>query len=244
LNESTEEDASACMDVMLAKTQRHIDHEHVHTQLTPIFPSDFSDNMQCLTAFHPIKDPSSDLGKYLINNVVEEKPLFTMPFFTKVIFEDLMDKGIVVKAMKRGYQDFKYTYYGNSDSKPLSIKIHVKKEGIVFLCQPPGIWGKLPGGFKNFWDSGAHIYIAKDVTEFDNYESFEDVLVPDNAKADRVTYKLNNDASQIMEFRNPQSTDSQHVCAQSTAKVAAGQHVLTVVPISKDNIMISTVLLP
>ena len=237
------EDAEGTVDALLAKTQKHIDHEHVHTQLTPIFESDFSDNMQCLTAFHPIKDPSSDLGQYLINNV-GEKPLSTMPFFSKVIFEDLMDKAIVLKAMSRGYKDFKYTYYGNSDSKPLSIKVHVKKDGIVFLCQPPGIWCKLPPGFVNFWDSGAKIFIAKDVKEFDDYESFEDVLIPDSARTNRVTYKLNYQDSQIMEFKNPLSTDSQHVCAQSTKKVSAGRHVLTVVPVTKDNIMISTVLLP
>jgi hypothetical protein len=243
LNEAKLDDSYGAMDALLAKTQKHIDHEHVHTQLTAIFPSDFSDSMQCLTAFHPVKDPSADLGKYLINNIVE-KPLFTKPFFTKIIFENMMDRGIVQGAIKRGYQDFKYTYYGNSDSKPLSIKIHVQKEGVVFLCQPPGVWGKLPDGFKNFWDSGAQIYIAKDAANFDKYESFDDILIPESAKDGRVTYNLNTEPSELIEFKNPQSSDSQHVCAQSTTKVPAGRHVLTIAPVTKDNIMISTVLVP
>ena len=241
--DSKPEEAGGAMDNLLTKIEKHIDHEHVHTQLTPIFESDFTDNIQCLTAFHPIKDPSADLGKYLINNI-GEKPLYTKPFFTKIIFEDTLDKAIVVGAIKRGYQDFKYTYYGNSESKPLSIKIHVKKEGVIFLCQPPGVWGKLPDGFKSLWDSGTKIYIAKDPANFDNYETLDDIQIPESAKANRVTFNLDTEANQILEFKNPQAADSQYVCEQSTTKVSPGRHVLTVVPATKDNIMISTVLVP
>jgi hypothetical protein len=38
--------------------------------------------------------------------------------------------------------------YGNKESGPLHLKITVKKRGAVFVCQPPGVWGRLPDGFK------------------------------------------------------------------------------------------------
>jgi len=38
--------------------------------------------------------------------------------------------------------------YGNKDSGPLHIKITVQRKGTVMVAQPPGVWGKLPDGFK------------------------------------------------------------------------------------------------
>ena len=230
------------VDFLLFKTQRHFDHEHSRTPPNPTYESDFSDNMQCLTAFHPINDPSADLGRYLINNF-GEKSIVKKPFFSKVIMEDLLDEDIVARAVQRGYKDFKYTYYGNFESKPLSIKIHVQKEGVIFLCQPPSTWGSLPDGFANFWDVPTRMYLTQNITasSYERFQTLDEAMNPLTAKPGRVIFRLRSLTAKLIKFNN---TDRDNFCSRSMVMVPPGRHVLTIVPATKDNIMISTVLLP
>ena len=230
------------VEVLLTKTKKHFDHEHSQKRSIATYTSDYADNMQCLTSFLPINDQTADLGRYLINNI-GENPIITKPFFSKVIVEDLMDEDIVTKALRRGYKDFKYTYYGNVESKPLSIKIHVQKEGVVFLCQPPPTWGALPDGFRNFWELPTRMYLTSNISAsiYERYESMEDALNPLTATPDRLLFLLHSNSAKLVEFKN---IDKENLCSQSMVKIPSGRHVLTVVPSTKDNIMISTVLVP
>ena len=236
---------AATVELLLAKTIKHFDHEHSHIKTRSTYPSDFSDNMKCLTAFHPINDPTSDLGRYLINNI-GEKPMYSKPFFSRVIVEDLMDTDIIMGALERGYKDFKYTFYGNFDSKPLSIKIHVQKEGMIFICQPPSTWGTLPDGFKNFWDVPTRMYLTKNITlsNYDRFETIEEALNPLTAQPNRLTFRLRRDSAKLVEFNNTERDNTQMFCSRSIMMIPAGRHILTIVPVTKDNIMISTVVLP
>ena len=238
LNDNSGSNNVNAADDLLVKIDRHINHEQKHTQMTAYFPSDYSDNMSCMTTFHPISDAESDLDKYYVKNNVDK------PLFKKTIFEDLMDKGIVSKARAGGYQDFKYIYYGNKDSMPLSIKIHVKKEGIVFLCQPPGFWGKLPDGFKNFWDANTKIYLNSDVENYDKLQTFKDLLEPNAVNAGHVPFNFNMDLGKVKAYTNKIPGDSQNLCVQFDEKFKTGVHVLTIVPSTADNILISTIITP
>lgn len=74
------------------------------------------------------------------------------------IYENMMKSDIIVKANQRGYLDYKYVYYGNINSDVLSIKIHVKKEGYLYLCEGPGFFGKLLNNFVHLWESNIEIY--------------------------------------------------------------------------------------
>jgi hypothetical protein len=225
-------------DELLVKIDRHINHEQKHTQTTAYFPSDYSDNMSCLTTFHPISDTESDLDRYYVKNNVDK------PVFKKSIFEDLMDKSIVTKALAGGYQDFKYIYYGNKDSMPLSIKVHVKQEGVVFLCQPPGFWGKLPDGFKNFWDADTKIYLQHDVANFDKLQTFKELSEPHSDNIFHSAYEFNMESAKVKTYTNKVPGDSQNLCVQFDEKFKAGTHVLTIVPTTADNILISTIIIP
>lgn len=232
------ENDKGAADELLVKIDRHINHEQKHTQLTAFFPSDYSDNMSCMTTFQPISDTQSDLERYLVNNNVEK------PFFKKVIFEDLMDRSIVQKALSHGYKDFKYIYYGNKDSKPLSIKFHVKTEGVAYLCQPPGFWGKLPDGYKNFWDVDTQILLIRDVQDFEKLQTFKDIAEPSAANAGHIPFVIKLEFAKVMKFTNKNPKDSQNLCVQFDEKFKTGNHVLTIVPSTTDNIMISTIIVP
>lgn len=225
-------------DELLLKIDKHINHEQKHTQMTAYFPSDYSDNMQCMTTFHPTVDKEADLDRYYVKNNVDK------PVFKKIIFEDLMDKSIVTKAIAGGYQDFKYIYYGNKDSMPLSIKIHVKREGVVFLCQPPGFWGKLPDGFKNFWDIDTKIYLSENVANSEKLQTFKDIQEPSSDNADHVPFVFNMDSAKVKPYTNKNPGDSQNLCVQFNERFLPGVHVLTIVPSSADSILISTILVP
>jgi len=47
-----------------------------------------------------------------------------------------------------GYVDLKYVLQGGSDAGPLSFDLTTTREepSYIFICQPPGLWGKLPEG--------------------------------------------------------------------------------------------------
>ncbi len=76
------------------------------------------------------------------------------------IFEMFTDQNIVPRARSRGYLDYKHILYGNSNSGPLSLRIHVAKSGTTHLCSPPGNWGKLPNGFQYFWEAKTAAYLT------------------------------------------------------------------------------------
>jgi hypothetical protein len=117
----------------IQKLQKHRELKYI---LPPevMYKTDFSDNMQCLTTFMPRADPDSDFLQFIIKNGDERPP------FKREIIENFMDEGIVKKATKQGYKDFKYMMYGNIESSPLSLTINVAKAGIAFMCSPPGNW--------------------------------------------------------------------------------------------------------
>ncbi len=149
------------------------------------------------------------------------------------IFEELTDKGIIAKARDRGYKDFKYMVHGGDLSQPLNIRIEIKKgAGTFLLCEPPGNWGKMPPGFKTFWEAETKVYITTDV-DTDAAAKGDTPFVFDAQKATELKYV------------NRKPTDSQVVCVDfDEYKPPRGKHVLTVVPTSKYRIMISTLLLP
>ena len=153
-----DEDAKK-IDDLFVSTMRHVHHERKYVTSRPLFESPYSDNMQCLTSFHPIADPNANLEKILIkNNLTPE-----LQAFKKIIFEDLLEKGIATRARERGYKDYKYMFYGNNQSIPLSMKITINQVGVSFICQPPGVWGRYPGGFKSMWENASEIYLTKNV---------------------------------------------------------------------------------
>jgi hypothetical protein len=143
--------------------------------------------------------------------------------FKREVMEAFGAPSSLEKAIERGYKDFKYCYYGNKDSLPLSIKLDVVKEGKVLLCQPPGVWGHMPSGFKEFWTCGTNLLLTKNVNDLKSWEF-------DREKAIQIEYYPLNEKMPL--------------CVQTSQDVPAGNHVLTIEATSISKIMISFILIP
>lgn len=198
---------------------KHIDKEQKHIPLLPIYENLYPDDLQCYTTFEPRADPSRDLHKLVIHGSDPSKD------FKVDIFENFVEPHIIVNAKKRGYLDYKVMLYGNSQSNPLSLVANVKKSGKGFLCTPPGNWGKYPDKFKKFWDIGTKVYLTENVSDTKQF-------VFDASKAKAI------------EYFHERPEDSQYICVNFKSNLPTGQHVITIVPTTEDNIMISYLLLP
>jgi len=84
---------------LLEDVERHILKEHKYIPETPIYATNVSDGMQCLTNFEPRAEPKSDIESRLVPNGHGWK---------KAIFEEFLDANIIQKARSRGYLDYKY----------------------------------------------------------------------------------------------------------------------------------------
>ena len=232
-----DETGSNTASTLLTAIVKHEHHERKHTQAQALYKSSFVDDMQCLTAYHPLANKEADLEFAVVNNNVDKTA------FKKEVFENLLDKNIIIGAMHAGYKDFKYMYYGNSESKPLSLKLHIKKVGIVTICQPPGVWGKLPDKFKSLWDSSVKFYLTSDIK---NYDTLENVYLNGT-----VIHEASIGSTNIFDFKVESSKEykftadeTNPICGYFKESIPIGFHVLTLVPTTTDNIMVSTVLVP
>jgi hypothetical protein len=151
--------------------------------------------------------------------------------------------------------------YGNKESGPLHLKITVKKRGAVFVCQPPGVWGRLPDGFKwcvavpwpkflslrlthllaclppplnRFWEADAKIYLTENIAA-------------DTATAKTpggAAFTFDQQKAVAVPYTNHRPKDTQNICVDTNGEIPEGTHALTIVPQTADKIMISTILLP
>lgn len=128
------------IDDALKQVKKRIHFEHKYIPKETIYKSNFSDTLQCYTSFQPLADPNLSLYNLVIPQTEKDGKL---PWKSGIM-EDFIDNGNIVKrAREQGYLDYKMALYGNKDSLPLSLKLDIKNEGIVHLCEPPGNWGKL-----------------------------------------------------------------------------------------------------
>ncbi len=215
------------MAAMTITVQKHITAEHHHLPPSALVPSSaFGDNLQCFTTFEPRADPTD--ATHLLSLVIPSEGkgvLSTKPAFAVDIMENFINPAIVAKARVQGYKDFKYMLYGNMSSSPLSLKINVHAAGTALLCQPPGNWGKLPNGFKTFWEVSTKIFLTANVVDMDKF-----VFMPSSAA--------------IVKYSNRTKIDHQPICVTLDNKLTPGNHVLTLVPTTSENVAFTYLLLP
>ena len=135
-------------------TQEYDNYQTKSKQLllsSKIYPTPVVDRIQCYTDYEPHVE-----RKYSLSNIILTNP--SSKQWNHTIYEYMMRSDIIVKSNEKGYLDYKYLYYGNSNSNVLSFKIHVQQEGYVYLCEGPGIFGKLLAGFTHLWESNIEIY--------------------------------------------------------------------------------------
>lgn len=100
-----------------------------HPLTAPSIASPFPDNATCHTDYEPRVQRESSLKDKVISGL-ETNDTKGWKF---IIYEEIADKGIVINARKRGYLDYKYLLYGNSESGPLSISFKTERAGKVSL---------------------------------------------------------------------------------------------------------------
>ncbi len=219
--------AGKAIQTLYKEIELHIRKEAKHAPTAAMYPSDYySDNMRCITTFEPRPWAPGDLRQYIVASGDGK------PAWTEHIFEELTDPKIIAKAKQTGYTDFKKILHGNVQNTALSIKITITgpEKGTFWLCEPPGNWGKLPRGYTTLWDGKTEVYITLNVNQT---ALLTNTFVFDSTQATALTY-FN---------RNPK--DSQVVCVDfHPYKVPLGSHVVTIVPKSSEQIMISTLVLP
>jgi hypothetical protein len=138
----------------------------------------------------------------------------------------MFEPAIVNKAKARGYRDFKYMFYGNKDSSPLSLRVDVQVLGTSFICQPPGNWGKLPNGFLNLWECDTKMYLTENVADVTSFS-----FAPEKAREVKYVQK--------------HAADSQmNLCVEFEGQLPLGHHVLTVVPTTENKITLAYLILP
>lgn len=86
-----------------------------------------------------------------------------------LIYEELVDKNLVLRSKKNQYLDFKYLLYCSETAGPLSLAIRTSRPGPVFICQTPGIWGALPNGFVKLWESNSELYVTTNVANYTDF---------------------------------------------------------------------------
>ena len=216
------------LNQQLLEIDLHIEKEINHVPSAPMYESYYSNNMQCYTTFEPRFWDKGDLRSYVISSGDNKQK------WSDKIIESIQQQNIIDKAKKTGYTDFKYMLYGNKENTPLSLKITIEKDnkGTFFLCEPPGNWGKLPGGFTTLWDEGAtEVYITLNVDE--NITNNDKFNFDNGKKSSKLTYT------------NRKPTDSQIICVDfAPYNLPKGHHVITIVPKKDENIMISMLILP
>lgn len=210
------------LDAHIHKHIKHSDIAHKYVPKQLLYDvSNFTETLKCYTSFLPIEDPDLDLLKLVVSTKAHngKEP------FKNQILEHFSDPNIIRKAEGQGYRDYKRMLYGNNHSVPLSLKLDIQHLGYVSICEPPGVWGSYPTGFKSFYkDNLARAFITK-------VESYSDDFIFDQSMASEVPIRDLNKGTQI-------------ICAEIATQIPVGKYVLTMVPTTEINIMISYLIVP
>jgi len=141
-----------------------------------------------------------------------------------------MSPNIVVEAKKKDLRDFKFTFYGNNTSNPLSFRISLLAEGKIVMCQTPNFWNRHPPGFVNLWESHMKIYTSPN-------------SMGEQLKSFRFSKDIKEAARLILyagDFKLYHGYIS-FQCISSLENIPAGDHVLTIVTDTKT---VGTVMIP
>jgi hypothetical protein len=147
----------------------------------------------------------------------------------------------------KGYLDEKVGLFGNKFSSPLSILINVKKRGYIFICEPSHVKGKLPTGFKRIWNYANKIYLTENVGIEDtkNNKNNSSEFIFNKSKARNIAIMCSPYLGRNESCSSAQLNDGgRTLCARTRLEVAEGRHALTIAPLSFENIMLSTILVP
>jgi hypothetical protein len=188
----------------------------------PMYVSDISDGISCFTEYEPRAKRSWSISSLVVSGL--KLPEGWVGWKIDNI-DRLVDPNLIVAANAKGYLDQKNMVYGNSESGVLVLKITVKKMGRVFLCESPGVWGKLPADFGHIWDSNVDIKVEP----LQKKKSFI------NFGGDNKPYPFNPVREDLHDS---------NVCVKSADQLPAGSYNLRIKSKTSKYIMLGNVLVP
>ena len=210
--------------------EKHLEHAGKHLPAQALYPFEpqVSDGLQCFTDYEPRVERGDDLFSRVVGARDEAK-------WRREMFEHMLPDGknfVKIHREKNGHLDRRWMLMSvkGKDSGPLSLNIEVKHDGPSFICQPPGEWGNLPSGFKNFWEVGTEVFLTPNTGDLRGKEPAS-AFVFDTAKATKLSYT------------NRKPKDTQTVCVDLDKRLPIGHHVISIVPTQEQNIMIGLLLI-
>lgn len=227
--------AGGSAKAVLEGVDKHLEHAHKHIPPKPLYPQEpqIVDGLQCFSDY----EPRYERGDDLLSRVVGDSVTKTNGW-SRLMFELLLPDGknfVKIHREKNGNLDRRWLLASTKakDSGPLNINIHVQNDGPSFICSPPGEWGNLPAGYKNFWTVDTEMYLTENTGDIRSK--------PDATTAAAFTF----DPSKATKFSytNRKPKDTQTVCVDFDKHFPKGHHVLSVVPKhDTENIMIGLLL--
>eukprot|EP00607_Mallomonas_marina_P011135 CAMPEP_0182423426 /NCGR_PEP_ID=MMETSP1167-20130531/9394_1 /TAXON_ID=2988 /ORGANISM="Mallomonas Sp, Strain CCMP3275" /LENGTH=545 /DNA_ID=CAMNT_0024602391 /DNA_START=70 /DNA_END=1707 /DNA_ORIENTATION=+ len=199
---------------------------------TPVHKTAVTDNIQCFTDYEPRWNRAASIRNMIVAGLAKDKD---SPGWKAIILEMLLGdenyKHIDIRHKKAGYVDYKHMYTADYDAGPLSLKISVQKEGVIYICEPTGFFGQTAGGAEHIWKLNPGLYLTSQTPDLSS-SSF----VFDQSKATIVPYQ----------HTTATGGGGGETCVQTTAPVAAGSYIITIVPTHEKGkkMMLATILIP
>ena len=215
---------TANLDDHFKNVYNKVNIEHKYVPKDALYNSTYSNTLTCYTTVEPIYDRDFDLLKLILPPKTTTVDGVAREPFKREIYEYFRDRQILIRARAQGSLDYKYMLYGNVSTFPLSLKLEIKHEGTVHVCEPPGNRVSYPIGFASFFkDGNAKAYLTQDVKDYGSFDF-------DISRAKEVP---------IIDL----NAGPQNNCAE-IVDIPLGNHVLTLVPCTEKNIIFSYIILP
>eukprot|EP01041_Mallomonas_annulata_P008340 gene8340-17178_t len=194
----------------------------------PIFASNVTDRIQCLTDYEPRRSKRASIRSRIISGLkIGDGRGWNSSVLESRLGEDYTE--IVLRHEAARYLDYKYIYIADHDAGPLSIRIQPKSNDVMYICEPTNLNSDTISEENHFWDLKPLIYITMNVK---GKASF----VFDAAKAKPISY---------FHMISTGGGDGE-ICIQTDKGVMPGRHVLTIVPTHPVGkiLMLATLLIP
>eukprot|EP01041_Mallomonas_annulata_P009612 gene9612-19977_t len=138
----------------------------------PIYPSNVSDHIQCLTDYEPRIDRMAGIRSHIISGL---KIGNATGGWSVSILEHLLAKDykrrIASKHEAARYVDYKHIYIANHDSGPLSIRIQPTVKDVISIemllyfqvIEKVRYFGRPAGGANHIWEVNPMVYVTLNV---------------------------------------------------------------------------------
>lgn len=131
----------------------------------PLSNTKVPDAVQCYTDMVPRATMNHSISSLVVGGRFQKGDMTTSKLpesaWGTVIQEMLLRPGIIDNGLRHGQRDFKFVMCGNNASGPLSLQINPNSDGMAYICEANGVWGKLPAGFGHISEIQPALYLTQ-----------------------------------------------------------------------------------